>query len=398
MTLLFQDGFDYDDRTVLADRGWEGSPFGFAHGAISTSGYPSYSIVVIENNDVINESWGAVDEFVAGFAHSNGSQPPLWDGAKIFSMRQAVGYHDCSCNPRIAYNWVGVGLDDVNTPYIWSKAPVFTSCPGPCPGCGDCMLFTGYAEEIDGIADESIPFNVWNYFELKFTHPSLHCQAELHMNGAPLIAAVPVNVLLGDVSNKANFTRLILSSGSLGSGQGIDDVYLADLLGATNNDFLGNVHITTTVPDADGYYQEWTPKTGIDHFAMVDDAVVDDEVTYNYTRDAGARDSYSMLPMPSDVTTVLSARVNAVMRSNSTDVRRAQLLTRQGGADYYSPSFSLSRDWQMYSWLLNQDPTNTDWTPAQVDADEFGVRAVDGGGTHDPADIRLSLVGVGGTG
>lgn len=45
-------------------------------------------------------------------------------------------------------------------------------------------------------------------------------------------------------------------------------------------------------PTADGFYLQWTPKTGSTHYTMVDEATCNGTTDYNRTTTVGARDSY----------------------------------------------------------------------------------------------------------
>lgn len=54
--------------------------------------------------------------------------------------------------------------------------------------------------------------------------------------------------------------------------------------------------VTTSelVPSSDGFYRQWTPKSGTSHVAMVDEAVCNGQTDFNDTNTIGERDSYGV--------------------------------------------------------------------------------------------------------
>jgi len=65
-----------------------------------------------------------------------------------------------------------------------------------------------------------------------------------------------------DTKNTANASANQLTLGPINAISGtwlIDDFYLCDSSGTTNNDFLGDIRVDTLYPNADGTYSQWTP-------------------------------------------------------------------------------------------------------------------------------------------
>jgi len=52
----------------------------------------------------------------------------------------------------------------------------------------------------------------------------------------------------------------------------LDDIYICDSIGAANNTFLGDVVVENINPTAEGDTNAWTPSTGVDNSALVDEA------------------------------------------------------------------------------------------------------------------------------
>lgn len=205
---------------------------------------------------------------------------------------------------------------------------------------------------------------VWYYIEVK-CDTSGH--AEVHLNGFPEIP-----------STAGSFDTSIIYIQWLWQVLGavtvsIDDVYVVDTTdGSGPTTFLGDVVVETFFPTSDGHYTQWTPKTGTDHFAMVDETTFDGEATYNYDNTVGHKDSYG-IGSALAATTIYAVQVNLAARKQDSGTRGVKALVRQSATDYLSDEFGLSTDWSIFSWLLNKDPTGADWLYTTVNTDEYGV-------------------------
>lgn len=204
--------------------------------------------------------------------------------------------------------------------------------------------------------------NVWYYVEIKCTGS----HAEIHFNG---------------------FSEISSTAGSFGTGMSyiawlwqvlggaevqIDDVYVLDTTTGTNTDFLGDTVIQTFFPVSDGHYTDFTPKTGTDHYPMVDEVAFDGEATYVYDDTVNAKDSYSVGPALAD-TTIYSVQVNLAARKQDSGSRAVKPLIRQSATDYLGTAIPLSTDWAIYSQIYDKDPTGATWLYTTVNGDEYGI-------------------------
>lgn len=87
----------------------------------------------------------------------------------------------------------------------------------------------------------------------------------------------------------------------------LDDLVAQDSAG----DWLGDYRIYSGLPDGDGAVTEWTPSTGTDHYALIDDATFDDTDSVG-TQDAGDTDRVTLpsLGFP-DTVVAVAAKVIA---------------------------------------------------------------------------------------
>ena len=87
--------------------------------------------------------------------------------------------------------------------------------------------------------------------------------------------------------------RLYMLFSKRGSFIGIGMIIVSLCLGV----FVQSVTADVTgalLPQSDGVYTQWTPKTGTSHFAMVDESVCNGTTDYNFTPTSGNRDSYGI--------------------------------------------------------------------------------------------------------
>jgi len=152
----------------------------------------------------------------------------------------------------------------------------------------------------------------------------------------------------------------------------VDDMYImSDGAGAV----LGEQVVETLQPDADGTTSGMTPLTGSDHYAMVDEDQADDDTTYLEADDDDELELFDY-PALSQIAGAIAAvevetqaavsswgtrKMKAVVRTNSTNVKGDEETVD-------STSYEVKRQ----LWDENPEAT-TPWTPASVNAAEFGA-------------------------
>ncbi len=154
----------------------------------------------------------------------------------------------------------------------------------------------------------------------------------------------------------------------------IDDIYILDDTGSSNNDFLGDTKIVTLNPDASGNYSELTRfGGGSNNFEAVDEAQPDDDTTYNHSATATNKDSYGF----DNITTSSIFAIQAVgcLRRSEVGFKSLKLFTRIGGTDYFGSSEPMILDdYRNHIKIWEENPdTAAAWVAAGVNGAEFGV-------------------------
>jgi hypothetical protein len=135
------------------------------------------------------------------------------------------------------------------------------------------------------IAQSSVDFAAvakeqYHWFELKVTIDATSGAVELRRNGAVLLtfSGNTLGAPTGDI------TRVQLRSMNQSSSNRVDvwldDIVIADDRGGRNDDFLGDLRISTLVPVADTSQNDWTPNSGSDNFSRVAEIPPDDDTSW----------------------------------------------------------------------------------------------------------------------
>lgn len=215
----------------------------------------------------------------------------------------------------------------------------------------------------------------WHYVEYKASIADSGGDVEIKVDG------VSVAQLTGDtrrVGGAADVQRIwIVGTGSLSdhtfAGSKFCDFYVLNGQGSSNVDYLGDSHVATLYPDADGANTGMTPSSGSDHYAMVDG------VPYspgNYVSGVSPnKDTFDVSTVPplQGVPAVAGVQVTAVAKSSDGGAISARAVTRVAGTDYTGTTKALTGTFEPYCESFDVNPgTSVAWTESDVNAAEFG--------------------------
>ncbi len=147
------------------------------------------------------------------------------------------------------------------------------------------------------IADESIQqglnyslqFNEWNYFEAKIKTHTVSGTVDIRINEYTALSLQDLATAstTNNYIDKVRF-RLRHYIDTDEDYAYIEDLYIADTAGDTNNGFLGNCEISTVYPISQGSYNQFElapTYSGVENYTLIDEYIhqEDDTVTYNDT-------------------------------------------------------------------------------------------------------------------
>jgi len=211
--------------------------------------------------------------------------------------------------------------------------------------------------------------DAWHYIELKVVIDSVSGSWELRVDGVESAGGSGVNT--GTAASLIEF-------GLDYYDQYIDDVYICDGDGATNNDFIGPAFVEGLLPTSDGNSSDWTPSSGTDNYALVDENPSDLDGTDSVsTTTQDAKDTYGYADLASTPDLIRGVQVNTDARKLTVANQDLVHVTRSGTTETEAASTSITdeTDFKTVSDVFEQDPdTSATWTPAGVAAAEFGFK------------------------
>lgn len=214
----------------------------------------------------------------------------------------------------------------------------------------------------------TISANTWYYLEVKCVIAGASGSVTVQLNGVSEITITTGNF------GSSNIDNIGFSGAS--ANYDFDDIYVIDTTGsAPRNTFLGDVRIATLMPTSDGAHTDWTPSSGSAHFSLVNETTPDDDTTYVSDATVGHIDTYGFADVDAGAT-VYGVQVNLYARKDDAATRQIAPVIRQSGSDNVGTTVTLTSSYVAYQQIYNQDPTSADWTAANVNADEFGVKTI----------------------
>lgn len=148
-----------------------------------------------------------------------------------------------------------------------------------------------------------------------------------------------------------------------------EDIYLVDTATPAPNDFLGPVKIQNLTPDGAGFRTELAPSDVGGNWEMVNDG---DDATY-VEGDVGAGDLYAFDDLPGSEPVLGVVQYWRAFDSEGGAIT-GRPIVRTGATEYDGDAAVLggSAVTRVQEWGVNPD-TGLAWTPAEVNAAEFGA-------------------------
>lgn len=224
-----------------------------------------------------------------------------------------------------------------------------------------------------GTSTTALVSSVWSFIEVKVVFHSSAGSVNVRVDGADVLSLANVNTLAN--TSFPGTTQFVLGYDGSGSSRTIqyDDLYLCDASGTQNNDFLGDVKVTTLSPSANGSSSGMAPSAGTDHAALVDDATPDisDYVSSNVV---GATYSWAYGDI-AGLPAVKGVQINTYAAKGDAGIRTYSPIARLGGTIYEGTQVYTSTSPQYGRHVFETNPaTSSEWSGSDVNNAEFGVK------------------------
>jgi len=214
----------------------------------------------------------------------------------------------------------------------------------------------------------------YHWFELKVTIDATSGAVELRRNGVMLLT------FSGNTNGAptGDITRVQLRSMNQSSNNRIDvwldDIVIADDLGGQNDDFPGDLRITTLVPAADTVQKDWSPSSGANNFSRINEIPPDDDTSWVASATPGDRDLYATAPLGMTPLAIKGLQQTALARKDDAGDRALSLVLKSGAAVAVAPATVLGSSYAFIETIHEQDPASGEpWTPAAIDAVQAGL-------------------------
>ena len=218
------------------------------------------------------------------------------------------------------------------------------------------------------------PLNLWFYLEVKVTIGSPG-SVEFRINSETVASAGGIQT---QQSGNPTMNRLHLTGmGEFGPSYLVDDLYLLDPNDGTGfTDYLGELHVMTHYPDADGSTTSFLRSQGNYNYlnANTTPTSYGENGKYNYSGIVNARELYAITPF--QITgTIFAVQENVSFRKDDVGNRSIAPLMRTASTDFLGSSYACYSSYTHAGRLWEYNPDTTmPWDVIDLNNTEFGLK------------------------
>lgn len=240
---------------------------------------------------------------------------------------------------------------------------------------GLLKLYSGNSATLLGTSSNSVPIQSWFVIELHLKIHDTTGIATLRLNGAEEITFAGDTKSTDD--SEISYFRPNWPGAVFGFGdQFVDDIIFNDLNGSVNNSWPNGLKIALLKPTADGNHKEWTPSTGSDNYALVDELppVIADFLAAGSN---GLRDTYVMEDCPEGMGPIAAVIPSYWGQKSGTPAcENLKRLMRIGGSDYAGANLAVPTSFSLIQEVLETSPaTSNPFTVSEMNGMEFGQQS-----------------------
>lgn len=212
----------------------------------------------------------------------------------------------------------------------------------------------------------------WYYVEVETIISDTVGRVTVYVNGVSVL-----NLTAQDTKNGTATTvdNIAIQAATSSYGAGSNGVYWYDDLYVTDTSTkLGESRVETLYPNADTAVKQWTPLTGTENYAMVDEAQCDGDATYVYSQTA-ATDNYDFANLSDNPASVRAVQAVTFAKKTDTATRNIYLQTVSGATTSDGPAIPLLSTYTRFNRIMETDPaTSAAWAYTAVNAVKGGPK------------------------
>ena len=227
---------------------------------------------------------------------------------------------------------------------------------------------------------EITSYEEWHHVEIKVKIDNTVGVVIVNIDGIEFIN------FSGDTQNAGNATVNKISLGSAYSQSGnllpgtnklMGDVFIFSDAGSFWNDFVGDIYCQPMPPTSDATPNQFTPSSGTEHFALVDEIVPDDDTTYLESSTNAHQCLYAPDALPATISELLGVVLENVSRKTDIDDNQISNFLKVSTTDTISTSTGLSTSYTYSRNIYESNPdTAVAWALADWSDITFGFENV----------------------
>lgn len=232
---------------------------------------------------------------------------------------------------------------------------------------GSTLIATGTTVIREGAGD-------WYFIEIKAKIDNTTGTVEVRVNGNV------DSTFSGDTAQTANNSADRIS---IAAGTGIstnittdyDDLYVADTTGTLLNDFIGDCRVLCLMPNGDGATSQLVGSDGnsVNNSLLVDETAPNDDTDYVESSTVGDKDTYAYGDIAQSGS-LFGVQILTSAKKTDAGVRSIRSIARLSGTEVESADFALGATYTYYREVRETKPGGGNWTVADVNNAEFGVK------------------------
>ena len=235
---------------------------------------------------------------------------------------------------------------------------------------GALQVRRGTATTLGTTAAGLISANTAHYIELKVLIHDSTGTVDLYVDGVSRLSLTSQDTKDGGTNS---YVDRVTFTGVSGNQMILDDIYIANGAGSLNNDVLGDVHVETLYPNAEGATIQWTPSTGTDNAALIDEPNTPNTTDYNSDSTPGNIDMFDMDALSDASLEVFGVQMNSYAAKDTTDTIQFRHRINSDSNIANGADNALNTAWLHFVEMFETDPDGGgQWTGAQLNAAEFG--------------------------
>lgn len=334
--LIWIDGFD-TYGTVTASGNTLAQRYSTSAVTLVTGRFGGLAVNTSNGNSTIGANIPAGSTFAMGFAHRANSLPASGTPAGIVFFQTSATVQACMTVG--SDGSLTIGRQDTTTNAL------ATSAAG--------VIIVG----------------VWNFIEIELVIHDTTGSFKVWVNGAQVISVTNVDTK-GQASATADNFRFFPSSNV--SGQDLDDLYICSTASR-----LGECRVETIRPNADTAQKDWTPSTGTNNSALVDETTSNGDTDYVSSSTVGHIDLYDMSDLSAVPATVLAVQTVVTAKKDDVGTREIRSKVKSGATTGNGATKTLAGSHATYRDIFVNNPaTSAPFTGAEVQSVQVGIEVV----------------------